>query len=133
MSHHNCAQECLVVMFKEFEVYCNKLIIAEGQGGGTSISRSTGQKIKEVLSGSQSAQEVPKKFRHFVKTHQFQIIEDTLCVPAKSREVRNHACHAKLFKFRGLARLVLFTISIIGHHACSDAVFLKPMSELANV
>ena len=120
-------------MFGEFEVYCNHLIIAEGQGG-TSISRSTGQKIIEVLSGSQPAQEVPKKFRNFVNKHQFQMIEDTLCVPAKSREVRNHACHAIFFKFRGSARLVLFTIiSIIGHHVCSDAVFLKPMSELANV
>jgi hypothetical protein len=85
-------------MFKEFEVYCNKLITAEGQGGGTSISRSTGQKIMEFLT-SQPAHEVPKKFKHFVQKHEFRVREDILCVPAKSREVRNHACHAVVAYF----------------------------------
>ena len=96
VSHHNCAQECLVVMFQGFEAYCNNLIIAEGQGGGTSISRSTGQKIMQFLS-SQPAHEVPKKFKHFVQKHEFRVRDDILCVPAKSREVRNHACHAIFF------------------------------------
>ena len=86
-------------MFNEFEVYCNNLIIAEGQGGGTSISRSTGQKIIQFLSGSQPAQEVPKKFWNFVQKHEFRVREDILCVPAKSREVRNHACHAVVAYF----------------------------------